>query len=121
MANPNIVNVTSIYGKTSLTPSLTSGTSDILVNQSGSGVVYKINTIIAANINGTSAADVNVWLAEGQQSVSYLASTISVPADSSLTVLDKGTAIYLTEGQSLKASASVQASISLVTSYEEIA
>lgn len=121
MANPNIVNVNSIYGKTSITPSLTSGTSDILVNATGSNIVYKINTVIAANITGTTSADVNLWIAEGQQSTGYLAYTISVPADSSLTIIDKSTVIYLTEGQSLKASSSAQASISLVVSYEEIA
>jgi hypothetical protein len=60
MANPNIVAVTSILGNTTfLTPSDTSANT-LLSNAASSGNVLKINQIVAANVNGTSAVDTTV-------------------------------------------------------------
>lgn len=118
MANPNIVNVTSIYGKTAIS-NLGTSASDALINTAASGKVYKINSILAANKHGTSAADVSVWLLEGS-TIGYIASTVSVPADSTLVLLDKTSAIYVTEAQSIKALASLASSIDLIISYEDI-
>jgi predicted membrane protein len=60
MANPNIVAVTSILGNTTfLTPSDTSA-NVLLSNAASSGNVLKINQIVAANVNGTSAVDTTV-------------------------------------------------------------
>jgi len=60
MANPNIVAVTAIYGNTST--NLISSTADpfataIVNNTASSGKVYKINSIVVANVDGTAAAD----------------------------------------------------------------
>ena len=107
MANPNIVAVTSIYGKTTyFTPTGTTAVV-LLANTSASGKVLKINQIVVANVNGTSAADATVSIytnggvAQGSApsgGTAYpIASTISVPADASLIVADKTTAIYLEE------------------------
>jgi hypothetical protein len=60
MANPNIVAVTSILGNTTfLTPSDTSA-NVLLSNAASSGNVLKINQIVAANVNGSSAVDTTV-------------------------------------------------------------
>ena len=60
MANPNIVSVTSILGNTTfLTPSDTSA-NVLLSNAASSGDVLKINQIVAANVNGSSAVDTTV-------------------------------------------------------------
>ena len=105
MANPNIVNVTAIYGTTTyLTPSGTTAVV-LLPNAASSGLVYKINNIVAANVNGSAALDTTVSIytngavAQGSApsgGTAYpIVSTVSVPADASLIVADKTTGIYL--------------------------
>jgi hypothetical protein len=127
MANPNIVNVTSILGgnagwNLSATPT------DTLMTV-GSGVIVKLNSITVANVDGTNAADVSVFidgLGTGATGVSttaadptvYIAKTISVPADATLVLLD--TPIYMMEGDILKGGASAASDLDLLVSYEVI-
>jgi hypothetical protein len=116
MANPNIVNVTSILGKTAVL-NVTTTPTDIVSNGSGSNNVLKINYLSIANVDGLSPADVTISIF--RSSVEYkIAHTIAVPADSSLTVLDK--AVYLEEGDSLRITASANDDLQAVCSYEII-
>jgi hypothetical protein len=60
MANPNITGVTAIYGTTTyLTPSGTTAVV-LLPNGAASGNVFKINQIVATNVNGASAVSATV-------------------------------------------------------------
>lgn len=123
MAAPNIVGVSFIYGKTvGLTPSNTSA-NVLLANPASSGKVFKINMIMAANINGTSAVDTTVgWntAAAGNGTTYALVSTASVPADASLIVVDKSTAFYLEENESIVVTSGTASQIAYTVSYEEI-
>jgi hypothetical protein len=130
MANPNIVNVSTIYGKTTYyTPSGTSAVV-LLTNASGSNKVLKINQIVAANVNGSAAVDTTVSLytnggvAQGSApsgGTAYpIVSTISVPADASLIVADKTTAIYLEEDKCISVTSGTASGITYSISYEEI-
>ena len=104
MANPNIVNVTSIYGQTTYAALTTTLTTVLLSNAASSGNVLKINSIMVANIDGTSAADVTIKLntsASGGGTSYALASTISVPADATLTLIDGNSSFYLLEDKSI--------------------
>jgi hypothetical protein len=49
-----------------------------------------------------------------------IVSTVSVPADASLVVIDKTTSIYLEEDKSIGATASAASDLKVVCSYEEI-
>jgi len=130
MANPNIVNVTTIFGTTTfLTPSAT--TAVVLLNNTAtSNQVFKINQIVAANVNGTNAVDttvsiynngaVNQGSAPSGGTAFPIASTVSVPADASLVVVDKTTAIYLMEGQSIIVTSGTASGITYTISYEVI-
>tara|TARA_R110000803_G_scaffold14711_3_gene40878 strand:+ start:806 stop:1186 length:381 start_codon:yes stop_codon:yes gene_type:complete len=123
MANPNIVAVTSIYGKTAyLTPANTTA-NVLLANAASSGTVLKINQIVAANVDGTNAVDVTVAIntAAAGSGTSYpVVSTVSVPADASLIVADKTTAIYLEEDKSVMVTSGTASKISYTISYEVI-
>lgn len=130
MANPNIAAASSIYGTTTyLTPSGTSAVV-LLANTSSSGKVFKINQIVAANVNGTSAVDTTVSIYSNGSVVQGNApsggtaypvvSTVSVPADASLIVTDKTTAIYLMENQSITVTSGTASGITYSISYEEI-
>jgi hypothetical protein len=131
MANPNIAALTTLTGNTTyLTPSGTSAVV-LLPNAASSGQVFRINQIVAANVNGTNAVDTTVSVytngavAQGSAPAGGtafpLASTISVPADASLIVVDKTTAIYLMEGTSIAVTSGTASGITYSISYEIIA
>jgi hypothetical protein len=117
MAAPNIVNVTSIYGKT-VANNLT--TTQIAQLTCATDKVLKVNTIMVSNIDGTNAADATVLLRPSGGSLYRIASTISVPADSTLVVLSKDTSIYLEEGDQIEAFASATGDLDIIISYEEL-
>ena len=123
MAAPNIVDVSTIIGK-SATIALSSTSQTTLVsNAASSGKVFKINMIQVANVDGANAADVTVDVhsaASGGGTAYSLVSTISVPADASLVALDKNTAIYLEENTSITATAGTANDLEVIVSYEEI-
>ena len=118
MANPNIVNVTDIRGKTAVQAVGTSATA-IVSNTADSGKVFKINSLTIANVDGTNSADITVDHFRGS-TARRVAFTIAVPADSTLVVISKDTSIYLEEGDSLRCTASAASDLEAICSYEEI-
>lgn len=129
MANPNIVNVTTIYGTTTYyTPTGTTAVV-LLANAASSGKVYKINQIVVANTTGTAAnATVSIYtngaVAQGSAPAGGTAypvvATISVPGNASLVAVDKTTAIYLQEGTSISITSGTANSLTFSISYEDI-
>ena len=124
MANPNIVNVTAIYGTTTyLTPANTTA-NVLLSNAASSGLVYKINQIVCANVNGSSAVNATVAInnqAAGAGTNFPVISTVSVPASASVIAVDKTTAIYLMENSSIVVTSGTSSGITYSLSYESIA
>ena len=124
MANPNIVNVTTITGNTTyLTPSNTSANT-LLSNAASSGLVFKINQIVCANVNGSSAVNATVAInnqAAGAGTNYPIISTISVPASASVIAVDKTTAVYLMENSSIVVTSGTASGITYTISYESIA
>lgn len=124
MAAPNILDVTAFYGKTSCVALSSTNATAVVSNAESSGKVYKINTIIVSNVDGTNAADIsiNLYSQDDIGGTAYaIAKTISVPADASLVVLDKSSAIYLEEDKSIGATAGAADDLVVICSYEEIA
>jgi hypothetical protein len=122
MANPNIVSVGSIYGKTVYDTDIAATAASLVSNAASSGKILKINSLIIANIDGTNAADITVTLrnAAGGTTYSTIANTVAVPADATLVVISKDSSIYLEEDMSLYVLASVAGDLSATCSYEEI-
>jgi hypothetical protein len=126
MANPNIVNVSAIYGNTSsflISSTANPFASALINNPANSGKIYKINSIVVANVDGTSAADITINLFSQDDlggTGTALASTVSVPADSTLIVTDKSTGFYLLEDKSIGATASAANDLVVTCSWEEL-
>ena len=123
MAAPNIVNVSSILGKTDQYALTTTNQTTILNNAASSDNVLKVNMIQVANVDGTNACDITIDVhsaASGGGTAYSLVSTVSVPADASLIVLDKSTAIYLEENTSITATAGTASDLEVIVSYEQI-
>lgn len=130
MANPNIAALTSLTGNTTyFTPTGTTAVV-LLTNAASSNQVYRINQIVAANIDGTNAVDATVSIytngavAQGSApsgGTAYpIASTVSVPADASLIVVDKTTSIYLQENTCISVTSGTASKITYTISYEII-
>jgi len=130
MANPNLLAATTATGTTTyLTPSATTAVV-LLPNAAASGQVFKINQIVATNVNGVSAVNTTVSIytngavAQGSApsgGTAYpIASTISVPANAALIVVDKTTQIYLQEGTSITVTSGAASGITYSVSYEVI-
>ena len=123
MANPNIVNVAAIYGNNSSTSLTTTNATAIVNNAASSGKVFKVNMITVANVDGTNAADItiNKYSQDDLGGTAYaIASTISVPADATLIVIDKTTSIYLKEDESIGATAGTAGDLVVTASWEEL-
>jgi hypothetical protein len=119
MAAPNIVNVATITAKTAVLAPTTVAT-DIVANAGSSNTALKINTLMVANINGTTAATITASVFRSSEEWK-VAHTISVPGGASLVVLDKTSQIYLEEGDSLRLTASANSFLHAVCSYEILA
>ena len=123
MAAPNIVDVSTIIGKSATIALSTTSQTTLVSNAASSGKVFKINMIQVANVDGTNACDVTVDMhsaASGGGTAYSLVATVSVGADSSLVALDKNTAIYLEEDRSITATAGTANDLEVIVSYEEI-
>ena len=131
MANPNLLAATTASGTTTY---LTPGVDTVVVlvpNAASSGQVFKINNIVAANVDGTNAVDVTVaiytngavaqGLAPSGGTAHEIVSTVSVPADASLIVVDKTTGLYLMEDSSIVVTSGTASGIAYTISYEVIA
>lgn len=123
MAAPNMVNVTSIIGKTATANLTTTNATLVVENVAASGKVLKINSLVVSNVDGTNNASITIsYYSEDNigGTATQIANTVVVPADASLVVIDKSTAIYLEEDRSIGATASAANDLKVVCSYEEI-
>jgi hypothetical protein len=123
MAAPNIVNVTTIIGKTNVVNLTTTNATLVVENPAASGKVFKINSLYVSNVDGSVAAGITVSLYSEDNiggTATQIASTISVPPDATLVVISKDTSIYLEEDKSIGATASAANDLKIVCSYEEI-
>ena len=130
MANPNLLAATTASGTTTyLTPGGT--TALVLIrNASSSGQVYKINQIVAANVNGSAAVNATVSIytnggvapgsAPSGGTAYPIISAVSVPANASIVVVDKTTAVYLMEDSSISVTSGTASGITYTISYEVI-
>ena len=108
MANPNLVNVTTIKGKIEghklTTDAIDNANSAVIT--CGADKLLKINSIIVANIDGTNSVNIDVAVNLSGDARYYLAQTVALPADSTLVVIGKDSPIYLAEGDQIEANAS---------------
>jgi hypothetical protein len=132
MANPNIVNVTSIYGNSAyVLPSTTSATTSWTYNGTtsltgltpASGTVNRVTSIVVANVT-SSAATATVAIANnatfGSGTAYSIAYQISVPPNASVIVTDKTTSFYVTENQSVGVTSGTGSALAYTATFEAI-
>lgn len=135
MAAPNIVSVATITGVTTAVAGVSTegalesgkyvGVTTLVINAAGSGKVIKINTLSAAAIGDTTGATVNVYdIAATHTSAGATVSvgtTITVPVNSVVSIIDKNNSIYLEENKQIGIIGQSNAGhLDAVCAYEEI-
>ena len=123
MAAPNIVNVSTITGKTDGTALTSTASTSVLSNAAGSGKIFKLNALHIADVDGTAAAAVTVkyhYEAAGANTGFSLGTQLVVPAKSTIVVVEKNSAVYLPENRSIACTANTANDLEVVASYEEI-
>ena len=114
MAQPNIVNVSSILG-TSEVKVLTTTLTTTLVT-AASDKVLKMNLIRCTNITDNDATvDFDVEVAGTHKKI---ANEVTVPANSVVDITDKNSSFYLMETDLLRGGASAASTIDVLISYE---
>ena len=120
MSNPNIVNVSAIYGGL-FTGSPSFGTTTTMVsNSSSSGMILKINTVMVANRSATDTG-VSVYIYNSTIGSKYIAYELAVPPNASMVILDKNSSLYLLENDSLRATLTTNGNaVDIIVSYDTI-
>jgi hypothetical protein len=119
MANPNIVSVATIRGKTDSGNMSATYTTALVSNSAASGIVYKINSIVITNVAGTDTT-FRISFFDGSTD-RFLAYNVTCPANTVVIVTDKNSSFYLEEGDSIRGGAATTSRLDYVISYETIA
>jgi hypothetical protein len=120
MTEPNLVNVTSIKGRSFLQllkdDAIDNSNASMLTCDANT--LIKINSVIVANIDGSNSVNIDVAINHHDHGRHYLAKTVAVPADSTLIVIGKDAPVYLEEGDELEARASADNDADICISFE---
>lgn len=121
MANPNIATASSLFGKSIVVNLGTTNPTGIVTNTSSSNQLIRVNAIRVTNIDGVNPADITISLYDASEmALGYLGYTISVVADTTLSLVDKSETVYLEEGDYIQATSSAANDLSIYCSYEVI-
>ena len=121
MATPNLANVTTITPANSQVFLTTTSVTSIASNAASSGTVMKIESLVVSNTNPSTAIpfSLSTYSAAALGGTPYpVVWTLSVPANSSVIIIDKTNTIYLNENQSLGATAGTGSQLYVNTSWE---
>jgi hypothetical protein len=122
MANPNINTVSNVYANNA-SLSLTTTNSTLLVsNAASSNKLFLIDGITVANTDTANPVIVTVTLyrtADNSGTAYELGPTVSIPANSSLIVVDKNQGVSLLETQSIYITAGTANKLKVNASWKE--
>ena len=135
MAAPNIVSVATITGVTTYIAGVSTagavesnksvGVTTVVINAASSGKVIKINTLSCTAIGNTTGATVNIYDVAATHisagSTVSLGTTITVPVNALVSIIDKNNSIYLEENKQIGIiGESDVGHLDVVCAYEEI-
>ena len=118
MTAPNIIGVVTITGK-SVIGALGTSTASLLQNSASSNKVFKINTILVSNVDGTNSATADISIYDGSND-RYISKGITVPAGATVVLIDKNSFLYLEENHSIRGGASAASDLEILICYEEL-
>jgi hypothetical protein len=122
MTAPNLINPSTINGKTTYLTLANTNETDLLVNASSSNKVIKIVSVYAANIDGVVSVDctLKIYTAASGGTGHAIVNTVSVPADATVILIGRDAPIWLEEDRRITVQASASNDLSIICSYEEV-
>lgn len=122
MAAPNLNSPTTITGKTTYLALSSTSETDLLTNAASSGKALRVTSLFLCNVDGTNNVDATVKLYDAATSgTGYeIVSTLTVPADATVTPLGRDISLWLEEDRRLTVTASAADDLTVVCSYEEV-
>jgi hypothetical protein len=118
MPIPDLCNPTKVEAKNAKLAVTTSATA-IISNGAASNKTLRVVSLYVSNVDGVDAASVTVSIFDGSVT-RHICNTVSVPADSTLSVITREDVVYLMEGDALRLTASNNGDLEAIVSYEEI-
>lgn len=122
MAAPNLNSPTTITGKTTYLALSSTSETDLLTNAASSGKALRVTSLFLCNVDGTNNVDatVKIYNAASAGTGYEIVSTLSVPADATVTPLGRDISLWLEEDRRLTVTASAANDLTVVCSYEEV-
>jgi len=122
MAAPNLAAPNTITGKAAFVTCTSTNAVTVLSNGSASSACLRVTSLMLSNVDGTNAVDatVKVYNAATGGTAYSVASTLNVPADSTVVVFGRDNAIYLEEDRRIEVQASAADDLDVVCSYEQV-
>ena len=117
MAIPNIVNVATIHAESIVGYLTTTLTTTLITSEAEH--VYKINVLRVTNVTDNDAT-CTIDLEKGGTH-KKIANEVTVPANSSVDIIDKTNSFYLEETDLIRGGASAASTLEFVVSYEALA
>jgi hypothetical protein len=122
MAAPNLAAPNTITGKAAFVTCTSTSEVTILSNGSASSACLRVTSLMLANVDGTNSVDatVKVYNAATGGTGYSVASTLAVPADSTVVVFGRDNAVYLEEDRRITVAPSAASDLEVICSYEEV-
>ena len=124
MAAPNIVGITTLVGFSTFTTLSNTNATSIVSKAAASNKVLKVTSVIVANTSDSNTEYVHVSLndmAAGGGGNRYIQKNVGIETGTSQVVVDRASAVYLEENQSLVVQSNTRANVfDVIASYEEI-
>ena len=125
MAAPNIVGITTLVGFSTFTTLSNTNATSIVSNAAASNKVLKVTSVIVANTSDSNTEYVHVSLNDmddaGGGGNRYIQKNVGIETGTSQVVVDRASAVYLEENQSLVVQSNTRANVfDVIASYEEI-
>jgi len=122
MAAPNLASPTNITGKAAFATCTSTNAVVVLSNGSASSACLRVTSLMLSNVDGTNAVDatVKVYNAATGGTGFSVASTLNVPADSTVVAIGRDNSVWLEEDRRIEVQASAADDLEVVCSYEEV-
>lgn len=119
MAAPNLLALTTITG-TNANIAVSNSATSLASNASGSSQLYKIDSLYIANADTVAVTvTVNYYSAASLGGTAFpICSAVSIPANSTLVVIERDSPLFLVENTSLGATAGVASQLTATLAYE---
>lgn len=122
MAAPNMFTANVLTGKLAVANLTTTSNTSVVSNAADSNTVIRLNSLNLTNYTNGSVNGTVSWydLPEAAGNAFHIVRNVTVPAYSTLTVIDKDSVYYVEEGRSIGVVATTANTLTVTASYEVI-